>query len=241
MAKPSVFHFPIETPIANDRVKLIPFGLDLHGATFIAQSADHPELFANISFGPFSAVSELQALFTRPDTILSLSNPAHTTFAIIDKTRGRSPEDPEGELAGMVAYINTSRAHLSSEVGAIVVLPGYQRSHVASNTVGLMLRHGFAPAGAEGGMGLQRFQWHCSTANTASARVAERMGFEKVGRIPYHMKFPLGKRSGKLGNGKPLPPGSHPDDVWRDSFYYSLSWDVWQSEAREKVEKAMSR
>ncbi|KKY33778.1 putative gnat family [Diaporthe ampelina] len=240
MAEPTVFYFPINTPIANDRVKLIPFDVDLHGAAFIAQSADHPELYANMSFIPFSTVSELKASFTGPDTLLSLSNPAHTTFAIIDKTRERSPEDPEGELAGMVAYINTSKAHLASEIGAIVVLPRYQRSHVTSNTVGLMLQYGFAPAG-EGGMGLRRIQWHCSTANTASARVAERMGFEKVGRIPYHMKFPLGKRYGKLGNGRPVPPGSHPDDVWRDSLYYSLSWDVWESEAREKVEKAISR
>lgn len=240
MPEQSIFHFPISTPIANDRVKLVPFDLDLHGAAFIAQSADHPELWANMSFIPFTTVGELKESFTRPDTILSLSNPAHTTFAIIDKTRDRSPEDPEGELAGMVAYIYTSKPHLSSEVGAIVVLPQYQRSHVTSNTVGLMLQHAFTPA-EDGGMGLQRVQWHCSTANAASARVAERMGFEKVGRIPYHMKFPLGKRHGKLGNGKSLPPGSHPDDVWRDTFYYSLSWDVWAGEAREKVEKAMSR
>lgn len=240
MAKESVFHFPISTPIANDRVKLVPFDLDLHGAAFIAQSADHPELYANMSFTPFTTVNELKEPFNSPDSILSLSNSAHTTLAIIDKTRDRSPEDPEGELAGMVGYINTSRTHLSSEIGAIVVLPRYQRSHVTSNTVGLMLRYAFTAA-EEGGMGLQRVQWHCSTANTASARVAERMGFEKVGRIPYHFKFPLGKRYGKLGNGRALPPGSHPDDVWRDSFYYSLSWDVWEDEAREKAEKAMSR
>ncbi|KAI7773153.1 hypothetical protein LA080_011736 [Diaporthe eres] len=240
MPEPSIFYFPIDSPIANDRVKLVPFDLDLHGAAFIAQSADHPELWANMSFIPFTTVNELKESFTRPDTILSLSNPAHTTFAIIDKTRDRSPEDPEGELAGMVAYIYTSKVHLSSEIGAIVVLPQYQRSHVTSNTVGLMLQYAFTPA-EDGGMGLQRIQWHCSTANAASAKVAERMGFEKVGMIPYHMKFPLGKRHGKLGNGKPLPPGSHPDDVWRDTCYYSLSWDVWEGEAREKVEKAMSR
>ena len=240
MAPSSVFHFPLNTPIANDRVKLVPFDLDLHGAAYIAQSAEHPELYANMSFIPFTTVSELKESFSKPDTILSLSNPAHTILAIIDKTRERSPEDPEGELAGMVGYINTFKAHLSSEIGAIVVLPKYQRSHVTSNTVGLKLQYGFAPA-SEGGMGLQRIQWFCSTANTASAKVAERMGFQKVGVIPYHMKFPLGKKYGKLGNGKPLPPGSHPDDVWRDSFYYSLGWDLWGDEARDKVERAMSR
>lgn len=237
-----VFCCLISTPIANDRVKLVPFDLDLHAAAFIAQSADHPELYANMSFRPFTTVSELRESFTRPGTLLSLSDTAHATFAIIDKTKGRSPEDPEGELAGMVSYIYTNKAHLSTEIGAIVVLPNYQRSHVTSNTVGLMLEYAFAPAdGDGGGLGLRRVEWHCSTANAASAKVAERMGFEKVGMIPYHMKFPLGERYGKLGNGKALPPGSHPDDVWRDSFYYSLSWDVWKEEAREKAWKAMSR
>ncbi|KAL1858088.1 hypothetical protein Daus18300_010089 [Diaporthe australafricana] len=240
MAETSVFYFPIETPIANDRVKLIPFDLDLHGAAFIAQSADHPELYAHMSLLPFQTVSELKIPFAKPDAILSLSNPAHTLFAIIDKTRERSPEDPEGELAGMVAYINTSKPHLSSEIGAIIVLPRYQRSHVTSHTVGLMMQYAFASP-EEGGMGLRRIEWHCSTANVPSARVAERMGFEKVGVIPYHMLFPLGKRYGKQGNGKPLPPGSDPDDLWRDSFIYSVSWDVWESESREKVEKVMSR
>ncbi|KAG8165754.1 hypothetical protein KVR01_004306 [Diaporthe batatas] len=240
MAQSQAFHFPITTPIANDRVKLVPFDIDLHGAAFIAQSASHPELYANMSFIPFTTVAELKAAFARPDTILSSSNPESYIFAIIDKTRDRSPEDPEGELAGMVGYIHTLPAFFSSEVGAIVVLPKYQRSHVTSNAVGLLLQHGFAPAD-EGGLGLVRIQWYCSAANTASAKVADRMGFEKVGLIPYHMKFPLGKKYGKLGNGKPVPPGSHPDDVWRDSLYYSLSWDVWEAEARDKVEKAISR
>lgn len=240
MAQPAVFHFPIDTPIANDRVKLVPFDLDLHGAAFIAQSADHPELYANMSIIPFTTVAELKAAFEKPDTILSLSNPASHIFAIIDKTRDCSPEDPEGELAGMVGYINTLPANLSSEIGAIIVLPKYQRSHVTSNTVGLLLQYGFASPD-EGGLGLQRIQWHCSAVNAASAKVAERMGFQKIGLIPYHQKFPLGKKYGKLGNDKPLPPGSHPDDVWRDSLYYSMSWDVWEDEARDKVEKAISR
>lgn len=62
-----------------------------------------------------------------------------------------------------------------------------------------------------------------------------------MGVIPYHYRFPYGRRYGKQGNGKPLPPGGEPDDVWRDTIVYSLSWDVWEVEAREKVEKAMSR
>ncbi|POS74892.1 acetyltransferase [Diaporthe helianthi] len=240
MARSQIFYFPIDTPIANDRVKLVPFDIDLHGAAFIAQSVTHPELYANMSIVPFTTVAELKSALNKPDTILSFSNPASHIFAIIDKTRDRSPEDPDGELAGMVSYISTVPPFLSSEIGAIVVLPEYQRSHVTSNAVGLLLQYGFAPAD-EGGLGLVRMQWYCSAANAASVKVAERMGFQKVGLIPYHMKFPLGKKYGKLGNDRPLPPGSHPNDLWRDSLFYSMSWDVWEDEARDKVEKAMGR
>lgn len=82
--------------------------------------------------------------------------------------------------------------------------------------------------------------WMCSSANLASARLAERIGHEKVGVIPYHIRFPLGRRTQKLGNGKPSPPGSDEDDVWRDSFVYSMNWVQW-NEARAKIQKEMDR
>ncbi|KUI59285.1 hypothetical protein VP1G_06539 [Cytospora mali] len=240
MSSKSVFHFPIPAPISNDRLKLIPFDPDLHSTAFVAHSANHPELFAHMPLNRFSTVSDLKAVLSNPESILSFSNPAHFAFAIIDKTRPPSPEDEEGELAGTVSYINTSKVHLSSEIGIVIVLPKYQRSHVTTTTVGLLLQFAFASP-KEGGLGLKRMHWTCSTANIASAKVAERMGHERVGVIPYHYKFPLGRRYGKQGNGKPVPPGGDPDDLWRDTIVYTLSWDVWEDGAREKVEQAMNR
>lgn len=240
MATKPVFDFPIPTPILNDRLKLIPFDADLHSTAFIAQSVNHPELFAHMPLRPFPTVGELKTALMDANSILSFSSPAHFIFAIIDKTRAPSPEDEEGELAGTISYINTSKVNLSSEIGIVVILPKYQRSHVTTNAVGLLLQYAFSPPD-EGGLGLRRMHWTCSTANLASARVAERMGYEKVGVIPYHYRFPLGRRYGKEGNGKPPPPGGEPDDLWRDTIVYSLSWDVWEDGARKKAEKAMSR
>lgn len=235
----AAFYFPIATPIANDRVKLVPFERDLHSAPFVAQTLGRPELFAHMPSGPFDTVADLQALLARPDSVVSSANPAHFLFAVVDKTRPPSPEDEEGELAGTVAYINASRAMRSAEIGVVIVLPGYQRTHVTTNAVGLLMEYAFTrPEG--GGLGLVRAEWKCSAANLASARVAERMGFEKVGVVPYHFCFPLGRRRGKVGNGKALPPGSDPDDLWRDSILYSLSWDSWDKH-RDLVEAAMAR
>lgn len=91
----------------------------------------------------------MKAAFFDDESILSLSNPAHYVFAVIDKTRPPSPED-EGELAGTISYINTSKVNLSSEIGVVIILPEYQRTHVTTNAVGLLLQYAFAPP-VEGG------------------------------------------------------------------------------------------
>src|SRR5438034_7525152 len=86
------------------------------------------------------------------------------TFAIIDKTRPPSVEDDEGALAGMVSYMCTSTTHLSTELGFLIVLPPFQRSHVTTNAVGLMLQNAFLPLD-QGGLGMRRISWQSSSAN----------------------------------------------------------------------------
>ena len=73
--------------------------------------------------------------------------------------------------------------------------------------------------------------------NIASARLAEKMGFERVGVVSWHMRFVKGKLRAKTGNGKDLPPESDPDDLWRDTIDYSISWERWESFAREETRK----
>ena len=68
-----------------------------------------------------------------PTSILSFSNPKSFAFAIIDKRRAPSPEDPEGELVGTVSFIRTSPVHLCTEIGFIVICrhenpPGAEKS-----------------------------------------------------------------------------------------------------------------
>lgn len=234
---PPTFCLPIKTPIFNDRVKLVPFDFDLHSAAFLTQTHDRPDLFAHMPKGPFASLAEWKAVYFQPDSILSPANPTSFFFAIIDTTRPPSAEDDEGEFAGVVAYMDTSQVHRSTEIGFIIVLPAYQRTHVGTNTVGLMLQYAFDNAA----LGLARVEWMTSTKNLASAGLAEKIGFLEVGVIPYHMRFVLGKRNGKVGSGKPSPPGSDPDDLWRDTQLYSMSWDQWEAGSRAKMEVMMAR
>lgn len=241
MDKPPTFCLPLRTPISNDRIKLVPFDPDLHSATLVAETRDHPDIFVYTPSGPFATPGEFRERFFARDSPLNFrTNPAHFAFAVVDKTRPPSPEDDEGELAGLAGYLHASADSLSVEVGPVITFPRFQRSHVTSNAVGLLLQNAFAAPG-EGGLGVVRVQWICNAVNLGSVKVAERMGFDKVGLIPWHWRIENGKSQGKIGNGKTLPPGSDPDDVWRDTLIYTMGWDLWGEKAREMVEKVMAR
>lgn len=235
----SLFPFSISEK-SNDCLKLIPFNPDKHGDRFFDLSSPHPSIYSHIPIDAIDSAVAFKKVFLEgpPTGILSFSNPESFSFAIIDKTRAPSPEDPEGELAGTVSFTRTSPVHLCTEVGFIVILPPYQHTHVARNAVGLFLQLALNPL-EQGGLGLRRVDWRASTSNLASAKLAEKMGFTRVGILPWHIRYVKGKLNGKIGNGKALPPGSDPEDVWRDTVKYCLTWDQWEDGVREKVQKIM--
>ncbi|KAJ5129336.1 uncharacterized protein N7515_005375 [Penicillium bovifimosum] len=241
MATSQVFPFSVGDA-SNDRVKLVPLNPDKHCDTFYRLSSPHPEIYSYMPLLPPASAAEFKSWFHNDSTthILSFANPETFSFAIIDKTRPASPEDPEGELAGTMSFIRTSAMHLNTEIGFIVILPPYQRTHVATNAVGLSLQLALE-APEKGGLGLRSVHWSANTLNLASARLAERMGFERIGVIPWHMRLVKGKTNGKVGNGRVLPAGGDPEDLWRDTLQLCLGWDQWEDGVREKVTKLMER
>jgi RimJ/RimL family protein N-acetyltransferase len=211
--------------------------VELHAQKFVELTASHPELYAHMPSGPYVTRAEFVSQFIEK---ISQPNPGWVTFAIIDKTRGPSAEDEDGELAGIVSYMNTSTVHLSTEIGFIVIPPPYQRTHVTTNAVGLMLQ--FALDGAErGGIGLRRVQWLASSMNNPSIRAAERLGFTREGVLRWHMMFRQGAQNGKAGTGRALPPGSDDGDFGRDTVVLGLCWDDWENGARHRVQELMAR
>ncbi|KAJ5797851.1 uncharacterized protein N7503_007147 [Penicillium pulvis] len=235
MPKTSTFYFPTHD-ISNDRIKLTPFNPDHHGPTFIHHASKAPEIFSHMSINPWNSLSDLQSAFydSHDRHILSYANPESFAYAIIDKTKPPSSDDAEGELAGTISYIKTSPTHLSTELGFVVVLPPYQRSHVAANAVGLLLLNAFA-AKEEAGL-----DWG-GTMNPGSVRLAEKMEFERIGVTKWHMRFNKGAINGKVGHGRGLPPGSDPEDLWRDTVELSLSWEDWLGGGEEKARSVMDR
>ncbi|OJA14176.1 hypothetical protein AZE42_11036 [Rhizopogon vesiculosus] len=231
------FYFPVRE-LSNERVKMTPFRTSIHSSPFLAASSAHPELWANMSAGPFKTEQEfntdfLQTMF-HPD-------PGMVLFAIIDKTKPPSAADEEGALAGIVSYIDTSSVNLSTEIGYIVILPPFQRTHVTSNAVGLLLQYALESP-SQGGLGLRRVQWNCSSMNAPSIRAAERMGFKKEGILKWHRVYHGGKDKGKVHNGREFPRGGHGEqDYARDTVILSHCWDDWEQGGRENVQTIMGR
>ena len=85
----------------------------------------------------------------------------------------------------MIALINTSQHNLSTEIGWVVIFPQFQRTHVTTNAVGLLLHYCLdAPSPSPGpdaigigisGLGLRRVQWQADERNVPSIRAATRL------------------------------------------------------------------
>jgi len=210
--------------------------VDRHAPRFIELGGGGPEIWAHMLAGPFDTVDYFKSIFANDVA----PGPAVFHYAILDLTK---PADDSGEeggaFAGVLSYTDASPANLSLEIG-ILVLPPFQRTHVTSNAVGLGVLQALTPK-SEGGFGLTRVLWQTSTANKGSIKVAERMGFRLEGTLKYHRQFKDGKLNGKVGNGRPSPPGCSENDLWRDTLILSLCWDDWDENAREKVQAAMDR
>lgn len=205
----------------------------------MAQKREHPELFQYVLFPDISTDEEFLEKVYKEHIATA---PGECLYAIIDKTytpedQGENQEqDPSANYAGTIALSNTNTDNASTEIG-IVIFPSFQRTHVASNAIGLLLCYILDPPSL-GGLGLRRVEWKCHTANEASKRVALRMGFTLEGVLRWDRAFhgPFGvpvdaleKRNGTTGEAR----GRH-------TAVYSIVWDEWE-EKRVRVLEQLER
>ncbi|KDR72832.1 hypothetical protein GALMADRAFT_125640 [Galerina marginata CBS 339.88] len=232
------FCFPVPPTLESERVHLTPFIPSKHAESFMHQALLYPEIFTYLPFGPFNDAEDFVAnLFeTRihPD-------PGYILFVIYDKTKpaASSSSDP-GALAGLLGLINSSAVNLSTEIGCIMIFPPFQRTHLASNAIGILLQYALnLPARQPGALGLRRVFWQANVLNKPSVRLAERMGFKLEGILRWDRVLPKGKDA---GNGKELREGDpRMECVGRDTAMLGHCWDDWESGGRENVEATMRR
>ncbi|KZO98213.1 acyl-CoA N-acyltransferase [Calocera viscosa TUFC12733] len=225
------FCFPVKE-LESDKVKLVPFVPALHMQLYQERTAAHPELYKYVGFGPLLT---LPAALQTYETIVR-ADPTTTWFAVLDKTR---PDDSglglEGAFAGDIGLLSASPAGSQAEIGYIMILPTFQRTHVNTHAVGLLL-HYLLDTPAQGGLGLRRAQWKANERNAPSVRAAQRLGFRQEGVLRWHMVLPEGKEG-------PLPreEGDGVKGPGRHTAMLSICWDDWMGGAREHVDGLMGR
>ncbi|KAJ7100827.1 acyl-CoA N-acyltransferase [Mycena belliarum] len=226
----NIFWFPIPAQLENDRVKLVPFIPSEHADPLFAGFQAHDTLFAYLLWGPFASAEDL--LTTLVDRVTA--DPASLLFAVFHKKAQGGPA-----LAGIIGLFETSPESLATELAFLITLPQFQRTHITSNAIGLLLRWTLDTPAA-GGLGLRRVAWKANARNTKSVRAAERMGFRKEGVLRWESVLPAWKtevaNGGGVREGDPVPGG-----LGRDTVLLSVCWDDWEGGVGESVKAIMER
>ncbi|KAH8105175.1 acyl-CoA N-acyltransferase [Cristinia sonorae] len=203
------FCFPVRE-LENQRLRLSPFIPSVHAQEYWEATKDCPEIYIYFPFEPMSEDDFARIIETRVQP-----NPTTLVFAVLDKSsNGVTPP-----LAGLIGLLNASPDSLSAEIGWLITVPNFQRTHVTTNAIGLLLMWCLDPP-ALGGLGLRRVQYQSHPENVASRRKAERLGF----------RFEMVQRYQRVVAKA---------DRW-DSAIYSLCWDDWR-EGRARVMTQMER
>ena len=119
----------------------------------------------------------------------------------------------------------------------MITLPPFQRTHVTTNAIGLLLL--YALDLPPHGLGLRRVQWQANKLNTKSVGAAQKLGFKLEAILRWDRVLPATKASVYNG-GREREGDPRPGTVGRDTAMLALCWDDWESE-RGRVLQAMDR
>ncbi|KZP00035.1 acyl-CoA N-acyltransferase [Calocera viscosa TUFC12733] len=225
------FVFPVlPSSLESTRIKLTPFIPKLHAASYRDATAAHQDLY---DFLPFSMPTlDSMLLFTEG----MRCSPGKILFAIIDKTGpGETPPHLGGSFAGIIGLNNANIDYLSIDIGPIVVFPAFQRTHVASHSVGLLLQYCMELPDAlpNPGLGLRRVTWLAKPDNPPSIRLAEKMGFVREGVLRW--TYVTEAKGMRTRDGDPdQKPG-------RDCLLLTMTCEDWDTRGKFVFERQMNR
>ncbi|KAH7915655.1 hypothetical protein BJ138DRAFT_1141383 [Hygrophoropsis aurantiaca] len=234
------FVYPVPTELAAPTagVKLVPFVPRVHGEAFLEGVRGKESMFRLMPLvleGPGDFLRFVESFMRRGKN--------HVLFSIIDTTRP-DPAHPEfgGSIAGVTGLANTSPDALVTEIGPVIVLPAFQRTHVGSHSTGLILQWAFGLRTASPpGLGMRRVMWATGELNKGSSGLATRMGFKYEGLIRWACGLPYVEGFPKEG-GLPLREGDPmPTVQGRHSLLFAQCWDDWENGGKGLVECAFVR
>ncbi|KAG6841584.1 hypothetical protein C0991_009340 [Blastosporella zonata] len=188
-----------------------------------------------LPFGPYDTAEDFVSGLTEG---LIHPNPANTLFAVYDKTKASETGHPDGAFAGAMGYSNGSSPNLAVEIAWVLISPEFQRTHVTTNAIGLLLNYAL-DLPEKGGLGLRRVVWQCSPFNGPSLKAAERMGFKKEAYSRWTYVMPEIKH---IGNDRERRVGDpKPHLLGRDTVTLAVCWDDWETGVSEQVDASIAR
>ncbi|GAA6061920.1 hypothetical protein JCM10212_000545 [Sporobolomyces blumeae] len=267
-------------------VRLVPLIPSIHGKRLYDLFSAHPESYAYLPYGPFDSfaafLTKLELARRDPATLLyavfdqSLILESERqgdedddveTRIRHEETNGRRGEDGTTErgeeverLAGIVGFKESQSRNRMSEIGHVHIPPPFQRTHVSTHAVSLLLHYALDPPrssqsqssepGARPALGLRRVQWFANPLNSASVRAAERIGFLNEARlVRWERTLPTNRGKVMLD----MPQFLEDDDErpeweagWgggRHSTLLSMDWERWEGKGggRELVDELVRR
>jgi len=187
-------------------------------------------LYTYIPLGPFDSFPELEKGVLHDWINIDQTK---ALFAVFDKSQ--SPQT----FAGVIGLLDTSVYDLCTEIGFVITLPKYQRTHVTTNAIALLLQY-CLEVPENGGLGLRRVQWKASENNKKSINAATRLGFRLEGICRWHRTLPKGQGKEAGSNGKAIREGDpRRTALGRNSAVLAICCDDWEDGVRDKVASMM--
>ncbi|KAH7910818.1 hypothetical protein BJ138DRAFT_1152047 [Hygrophoropsis aurantiaca] len=233
-----VYPVPAELTAPTAGVKLVPFVPRVHGEAFLDGVRGKESMFRLMPLaleGPENFLRCVESFMRRDKN--------HVLFATIDTTRP-DPAHPEfgGSVAGVMGLIYTNPDALVTEIGPVIVLPAFQRTHVGSHSAGLILQWAFAlPTASPPGLGMRRVTWITGELNKGSSGLATRMGLKYEGLLRWSCGLPYVEGFPKEGGLPPREGDPMPTAQGRHSLLFAQCWDDWENGGKAIVECAFSR
>ncbi|GAA6061917.1 hypothetical protein JCM10212_000542 [Sporobolomyces blumeae] len=250
-------------------VRLVPLIPSLHAERLFDVYSRFPESFRWLPYGPFetyaSFLTFIEASIRRDPqvllfTVYDLSLEFDHDDDDDDDDERKEDFDAEGgqglrkeRIAGLVGVLKSVPQNRSIEIGHLHIPPPFQRTHVLSHSISLLLEWIMSPprlrrddsnSPSPPSLGLRRVQWFANSLNSPSIEAAKRLGFEVESD---NLRWERVTRPGKQGVELPRFLDDDQDDDadeakstrkeqeerfgrGRHSTVLSIDWERWEEQ-----------
>ncbi|GAA5854591.1 hypothetical protein JCM9279_005702 [Rhodotorula babjevae] len=244
------YDLPSEAVLQSQGVRLVPLIPSLHGRRLHQLYTNNPEGFYYLPYGPFPSypafLTFLEERRREPGTLLFAVHDLALNFD--DAREGNEEQLREKRIAGIVGVLKSTPANRMTEIGHLHIPTPFQRTHVLTHSIALLLRWLLTPPSSASpssppGLGLRRVQWFANALNVPSIRAAQRLGLSLEAA---HMAWDRVTVPGKEGVALP----DFVQGAWREeeeqigrgrhSAVLAIGWDDWSEKGgRERVDELL--